>query len=92
MSISCLSSSFTVQHTINNSPTYLYEHFEFIFATFATLVDTYFGKVITTDSPKCHNPLKSVYLCWQYLPIMLALCSMLLLSHYVQNYAAYIIG
>ena len=30
MSISSLSSSSTVQHTINNSSTYVYKHFEFI--------------------------------------------------------------
>ena len=72
MSISSLSSSFTIQHTINNSSTYVYEHFEFIFAAFATLVDTYFNKIITTDSPKSHNPLKSVYFI-QVLSIVLAI-------------------
>ena len=29
-------------------------------------------------------------LCWQFLPIMLALCSMLLPPYYVQNYAGII--
>ena len=34
-------SSSTVQHTINNLPTYVYsyKHFEFIFVAFATLVN-----------------------------------------------------
>ena len=36
MSISSLSSSSIVRHTINNSFTYVYKHFEFIFVTFAT--------------------------------------------------------
>ena len=69
--------------------------FEFIFVIFATLIDAYFDKIITTDSPKFCNPVKSAFsikfqLCWQLLPIMLALCSMLLLSHYAQNYAGLI--
>ena len=46
MSISSLSSSSTVQHTINNSSTHVYEHFEFIFVAFVTLVNTYFDKKI----------------------------------------------
>ena len=52
MSNSSLSSSSTVQHTNNNSFTYAYEHFEFIFVAFATLVITYFDKIITIDLPK----------------------------------------
>ena len=44
MSISSLFSSFTVQHTINNLSTYVYEHFEFIFGAFTTLVNTYLAK------------------------------------------------
>ena len=46
MSISSLSSSSTVQHTINNSSTYVYEHFEFIFVAFSTLINIYFYKII----------------------------------------------
>ena len=55
-----------------------------------------FDKIITTDSPKSHNPVKSIYFykfcqwCCKVLPIMLALCSMLLLSYYAQNYAGII--
>ena len=93
MSIRSLSSSSTVQHTINNSSTYVYKHFEFIFVAFATLFNTHFDKIITTNSPKSHNPVKNVQfcqLCWQFLPIMPALCSMLLYSYYAQNYAGII--
>ena len=35
---------------------------EFIFAAFATLVNGYFDKIITTDSPKPHNPVKNMYI------------------------------
>ena len=90
MSISSLSSYSTVQYTINNSSTYVQlQHFELIFATFSTLVNAYFDKIITTNSPKSHNPVKNMYFI-QFLPIMLALCSMLLLSYYPQNYAGMI--
>ena len=47
-------------------------------------------KSFTTDSPKSHNPVKSVHfiqivsIVLQLLPIMLALCSMLL--YYAQDY------
>ena len=60
MSINSLSSSSTVQHAINNSSMYVYECFEFIFVVFVTLVNTYFDKIIATDSPKSHNPVKNV--------------------------------
>ena len=40
MSISSHSSSSTVQHAITISSLYVYEHFEFIFVAFATLVNT----------------------------------------------------
>ena len=70
-SISSLSSSSTVQYTINNLSIYLYQHFEFIFVTFATLVNAYFDKIITTDSPKSNNPVKSVHFT-QILSIVLA--------------------
>ena len=66
---------------------YVYEQFEFIFIAFVTLVNACFDKIITTDSPKSQNPAKSVHLykycqlCWQFLSIMLALCSLLLLSY-----------
>ena len=56
MSVCSLSSFSGVQHTINNSSTYVYEHFEVIIVTFATLVNTHFDKIITTHSPKSHNP------------------------------------
>ena len=53
-------------------------------------------KIITTDSPKSHSPVKNMYfiqtlsIVRQFLPIMLALYSMLLLSNYAQNYAGII--
>ena len=72
MSISSVSSSSTVQHTINNSSIYLYENFEFIFVAFATLFNTHFDKIIATDSPKSHNPVKSVHFI-QILSIVLAI-------------------
>ena len=61
--------------------------------------------MITTDSPKSHNPVKSVhfiqivsivlaivaYYMQQFMQqFMLALCSMLLPSYYAQNYAGII--
>ena len=45
---------------------------------------------IITDSPESHNPVQNAYFCllhWKFLPIMLALCSMLLPPYYAQNYA-----
>ena len=44
------------------------KHFEFIFGTFATLVNAYFHKIIITDSPKSHNPVKNMH----FLSIVLA--------------------
>ena len=61
MSISSLSRSPTVQYTINNSSTYVYEHFEFIFVASVTLVNTYFDKVIATDPPNSHNAVKCTF-------------------------------
>ena len=72
MSISSLSSSSKVQYAINNSSTHVYKHFELIFVAFATLFNTRFDKIITTDSPKSHNPVKSVHFI-HILPIMLAI-------------------
>ena len=80
MSISSLSSSSTVQHTINYSSKDVYEHvhFEIIFVAFATLFNTYIyiyiyiDKIITTDSPKSHNPVKSVHFI-QIVSIVLAI-------------------
>ena len=81
MSISSLFSSSTVQQTINNSSTNVYEHFKFIFVASVTLANTYFDKIIATesDSPKSHNPVKCTFytnfdncagncclLCWHY--------------------------
>ena len=40
---------------------YVYKHFELIFVVFTTLFTTYFDKIITTDLPKSHNPVKSVH-------------------------------
>ena len=65
------------------------KHLEIIFAAFATLVNDFFDKIITTNSPKSHNPVKIICIL-QFLPIMLLLCSMLLLSCYAQNYAGII--
>ena len=51
----------------------------------------YFDKIIATDSPKSHNPVKNVHfiqILSIVLPIVLALCSML--SYYAQNYAGII--
>ena len=70
MSISSLSSSSTVWHTITNSSTYVCKHFKLIFGAFATLFNTCLDKIITTDSLRSHNPVKSVHFI-QFLPIML---------------------
>ena len=61
-----------VQHTINNSSMYVYECFEFIFVAFVTLVNMYYNKIITTDSPKSHNPVKNVHFI-QIVSVMLAI-------------------
>ena len=68
------------------------------FCCICNLVNTYFDKIIATDSPKSHNPVKNVHFIVKnvhfiqflsiVLPIMLALCSML--SYYAQNYAGII--
>ena len=72
MIINSLSSSSTVQHIISNSFTYVHKQFEFISIAFTTLVNAYFGKIITTDSPKSHNPVKNMYFI-QILSIVLAI-------------------
>ena len=51
MSISSLSISSIVQHTIDNSSTYVYKHFEFIFAAFATLINAYLTKSLPPIHP-----------------------------------------
>ena len=97
MNINSLSSSSTVQHTINNSSSYISINTlnSLFFVAFATLINAYFDKIITADSPKSHQ----VLILWKFcnslivlaiLPIMLALCSLLLLSYYAQNYAGII--
>ena len=67
-----LYSSSSVQYTISNSSAYVYEHFKFMFVAFATLVNAYFDNIITTVSPKSHNPVKSVHVI-QILSIVLAI-------------------
>ena len=96
VSICSLSSSSTVQHTINNSSKDVYEHFELIFVAFETLFNTYFDKSFTKNSPKPHNPVKSVLII-QIVSIVLAIVAyyagimlITLLSHYTQNYASII--
>ena len=51
---------------------YVYKHFKFIFVSLVTLFNTHFEKMITTDSLKSHNPVKSVH-CTQILSIVLAI-------------------
>ena len=76
MSISSLSSPSTGQHTINNSCMYVYKHFKFIFIAFATLFNTSFDKITTTNSSKSHNPVISVHF-------------MQILSNVLANFAYY---
>ena len=71
-------------------------HFELIFVAFATLFNTYFDKSFTKNSPKSHNPVKSV-LFIQIVSIVLAIVAyyagimlITLLSYYTQNYASII--
>ena len=97
VSICSLSSSSTVQHTINDSSKDVYEYFEFIFVAFATLFNTYFDKIIyhrftkTSQScEKCAFSTNCVNCAGNCCLIMLALCSLLLLSYYTQNYASII--
>ena len=82
ISNSSLSSSPTVQRTNNNSFTYVYKHFEFIFVVFATLVYTYIFRqnhyhrfTQITILWKVCILYKLCQLFWQFLPIMLVLCS-----------------
>ena len=60
----------------------VYKHVEIILFAFATLVNAHFDKIVTTDSPKSHNPVKNMQcvfykfcqlcsgnfclLCWHY--------------------------
>ena len=81
MSISSLSSSTTVWHTINNSSMYVYKHLELIFVVCATLFNTRF----TTDLSKSHIPI--VLAIFAYYA---GLCSILLPLYYAQNYAGII--
>ena len=87
MSISSLSSSSTVQHTINNSSKDVYEHFEFIFVAFATSFNTYFDKIIyhgfTQISQSCE-------VCILYKLCLLCCNCCLLCWHYAQDYAGII--
>ena len=64
---------YSLAHTAIHIHSYMYQHFEFLFVT-------QFDKVITTDSLKSHNSVQSMYfmqVCWHFVPIMLALFSML---------------
>ena len=72
MSISSLSNSCTVQHTINNSYTYSYSLYIYIYTS------VYFIEFLSI--------MLAIFACY----IMLVLCSMLLISYYVQNYAGII--
>ena len=88
ISICSLLVPLTAQHIIKKLSTYVHKQL---------LINAYFGKIIITDSPKSHNPVKNMYLyqfsqlCGQYLPMMLALLySMFLLSYYAQNYVGII--
>ena len=87
-SISSLSSSSTLQYTINNSSTYLYEHSEFILLHLQ-LYSIHVDKTITTDSPKSFyiNFVSCSGNCCLYNAGIL--CSMLLLSYYTQNMLAW---
>ena len=61
-----------------------------------TLVNTYLKKSLPHTNPNLTILGKTCILfnffplCWQFLPIMLTLCSMLLPSYYAQNYAGII--
>ena len=97
MSIISLSTSSTVLiiylHTHINTLNSLLLHF-------ATLVNTYLTKLLPHINPNLtilgktfilfHYAGNFCLLCWQFLPIMLALCSMLLPPYYAQNYAGII--
>ena len=72
MSISSISSPSTVQHTINNSLMYVNKHFEFIFVAFGTLINAYLDEIITTNTPKSHDPVKNMYFI-QIVSIVLAI-------------------
>ena len=70
-STSNLSSSSSIQYTINILSMYEYKHFEFILVAISTLVNAYFDQIITNDSPKSHNLVKNMYFI-QILSIVLA--------------------
>ena len=52
----------------------MYQHFEFLFVAFATQFD----KIITTDAQSCAKHVGFIHYAGKFVPIMLALCSMLL--------------
>ena len=93
MSINSLSSSSTVLtiylHTHINTLNSLLLHF-------TTLVNTYLTKSLPHINPNLIILGKTCFLynffplCWQFLPVMLALCSVLLPPYYAQNYASII--
>ena len=89
MSINNLSSSSTVLtiylRTHTNTLNSLLLHF-------ATLVNTYLTKNYHILTQISQSWAKHAFfpLCWQFLPVMLALCSMLLPPYYAQNYAGII--
>ena len=97
ISISSLSSSSTVQQTINNSSTYVYKHFEFIFLHLQLKSMHILTKSLPPyNSPKSYTPVKNVHFP-QILPTVLAIFAyyagiMLnaFFSYYAQNYAGII--
>ena len=88
MNISSLSSCSTVQDTINNSSTYMYIN---TLNSFLLHLQLYLTHILTKSLPQTHPSLTILLkvcilynfcqLCWQFLPIILALCSILLHSY-----------
>ena len=74
----------------------IYKYFEFIFVAFAT----FSIHILTKLLPQIHPNLtilwkvcilyKFCQMCWQFLPIMLLFCSLLLVSYYAQDYTGII--
>ena len=73
---------------------YTYQHFEFSFVTFCNfsqyiwVFNSHYHILTQISQSWAKHAFYIIFsLCWQFVPIMLALCSMLLPPYYAQNYA-----
>ena len=73
--------------SINNSSAYyVYKHWIYFYCI-CTLFNKHFDKIITTDSPKSHNPVKSVHfiqLYWHFCLLRIMLIAFAFLFNMLQ--------